>query len=245
MSAETARANPTSEASAEEWQIPRPTPEELPAVLEALLFAATAPLGMKRLELLTGGTSAEEITAGLADLRTRYESRLSGLAIMEVAGGYQLATRPEVADWVLGLHKHRRKNPLTPALMETLAIVAYKQPIVRSEVEAIRGVDCGGVMRTLLESGLIDVVGQREVPGRPSLYGTTELFLKTFGLRELSDLPSLSEFKQIMESSTAPEPEPAAEESEADAGDSPEAESDSADSAGPEESSEADIKNDE
>jgi segregation and condensation protein B len=202
MSAESIHAVLGADGAGEEWQIPRPSPEELPAVLEALLFAATAPLGLKRLEMLTGGASAEEITAGLADLRAAFEGRRSGLTVMEVAGGFQLATRPEVADWVLGLHKHRRKNPLTPALMETLAIVAYKQPIVRSEVESIRGVDCGGVMRALLESGLIEVVGQREVPGRPSLYGTTEQFLKTFGLRELSDLPSLSEFKQIMQSAT-------------------------------------------
>jgi len=202
MSAENIHAVIGADGADEELQIPRPSPEELPAVLEALLFAATAPLGLKRLELLTGGASSEEITAGLADLRAAFEGRRSGLIVMQVAGGFQLATRPEVADWVLGLHKHRRKNPLTPALMETLAIVAYKQPIVRSEVESIRGVDCGGVMRALLESGLIEVVGQREVPGRPWLYGTTELFLKTFGLRELSDLPSLSEFRQIMQSAT-------------------------------------------
>jgi len=200
MSAESAQAAPQNpETPPEEWVIPRPTAEELPSVLEALLFAATTPLSIKRLGFLTGGIPPEELEAGLADLRTAYSSRHSGLTIMEVAGGFQLATKAEVADWVLGLHKHRRKNPLTPALMETLAIVAYKQPIVRAEVESIRGVDCSGVMRSLLEAGLIEVVGQREVPGRPSLYGTTELFLKTFGLRELSDLPSLSEFRQIMQ----------------------------------------------
>jgi segregation and condensation protein B len=117
---------------------------------------------------------------------------------MEVAGGYQLATRVGVADWVLALHKHRRKNPLSPAVMETLAIVAYKQPLVKAEIEAIRGVDCGGVLRSLQDAGLVEVVGQKETVGRPSLYGTSENFLKTFGLRNLEELPSLSDLQKIL-----------------------------------------------
>ena len=178
--------------------LPQPRPDELPAVLEALLFAATAPLNIKRLQALTGGVDAELIEAALGDLRGRYESRTSGLLLMEVAGGFQLATRPEVADWVLALHKHRKKNPISPAVMETLSIVAYKQPLVRAEVESIRGVDCGGVMRALQDAGLIEVVGHKEVVGRPSLYGTTETFLKTFGLRNLEDLPSLADLQRII-----------------------------------------------
>lgn len=182
----------------DEVPLPRPSDDELPAVLEALLFAATAPLTVKRLVALTGGVEAELVEAALGDLRDAMERRASGLMLMEVAGGYQMATRAEVADWVLALHKHRRRNPISPALMETLAIVAYKQPIVRSEIEAIRGVDCGGVLRSLQDAGLVEVVGQREIPGRPSLYGTTETFLKTFGLRRLDDLPSLDELKRIL-----------------------------------------------
>lgn len=197
--------------AAEEAPIPRPSDEELPAVLEALLFASTAPLPIGRLSTLTGGVEKELLEAALADLRDAYDRRRSGLAVMEVAGGHQIATRPECADWVLALHKHRRKNPLTPALMETLAIVAYKQPIVRAEIEAIRGVDCGGVMRALQDSGLVEVVGQKEVPGRPSLYGTTEQFLKAFGLRGLGELPSLSELNAVLK---APMKRPDAEAAE-------------------------------
>ena len=195
--------------AAEEAPIPQPTAEELPAVLEALLFAATTPLTVARLVALTGDTPQELVEAALADLRDAFDRRRSGLAIMEVAGGFQMATRPEVSDWVLALHKHRKKNPLTPALLETLAIVAYKQPLVRAEIEAIRGVDCGGVLRALQDAGLLEVVGQKEAPGRPSLYGTTELFLKTFGLRGLAELPSLTDLNAILQ---APMKRPDAEE---------------------------------
>ncbi len=181
-----------------EEPIPRPTDEELPAVIEALLFATTQPLNLKRLQKLTGDTPMELVEAAIGDLRSRYEKPGRGLMLFEVAGGYQLATRKDVADWVLALHKHRRKNPISPAMLETLAIVAYKQPLVRAEIEGIRGVDCGGVMRALQDSGLVDVLGQKEVPGRPSLYGTSELFLKTFGLKNLEDLPSLSDLQRIL-----------------------------------------------
>ncbi len=204
MSAETPvkedeKIAPTPESSSsDEPRLPQPRPEELPAVLEALLFAATAPLSIKRLSLLTSEVPPETIEAALEGLRARYEDPASGLMLMEVAGGYQLATRPSVADWVLALHKHRRKNPISPAVLETLAIVAYKQPLVRAEVESIRGVDCGGVMRSLQDAGLVEVVGQKEVPGRPSLYGTTDTFLKTFGLRNLNELPSLTDLKKIL-----------------------------------------------
>jgi len=199
-----------------EPEIPRPSDEELPAVIEALLFAATSPLSIKRLVMLTGETPAELVQAAIGDLRARYENSTNcGLMVMEVAGGYQLATRPSVADWVLALHKHRRKNPISSAMLETLAIVAYKQPIVRAEVESIRGVDCGAVMRALLDSGLVEVIGQRETPGRPSLYGTTDVFLKTFGLKDLKELPSLSDLHKILHAKMRrPEDEeaPAAEE---------------------------------
>lgn len=195
---------PPAEAVGSEPEIPQPRPEELPSVVEALLFATTQPLSLKRLSTLTGGTPTDLIEAALGDLRERYEGRMSGLMLMEVAGGFQLATRPQVADWVLALHKHRRKNPISPALLETLAIVAYKQPIVRAEVESIRGVDCGGVMRALQDAGLVEVVGQKEVPGRPSLYGTTENFLKTFGLRDLRELPSLQDLQNILAAKMQP-----------------------------------------
>lgn len=179
--------------------LPQPLPEELEPVLEALLFTTTSPLSLKRLSELTGGVEEAEILGALNGLRTQYAHSQRGLMLSEVSGGYQLATKPDYADWILALLKHRRKNPLSPALIETLSIVAYKQPIVKAEIEAIRGVDTGAVLRTLMEAGLIEVVGTKEVPGRPSLYGTTEVFLKTFGLRNLEELPSLGQMKELFQ----------------------------------------------
>jgi len=186
-------------AKPEEPEIPQPNPDEVVPVLEALLFATTAPMNMNRLQKMTGNLDEDEITGALNELRERYEKPNSGIMLMEVAGGYQLATRASVADWVLALHKHRRKNPISPAVMETLAIVAYKQPIVKAEIESIRGVDSGGVMRSLLDAGLVEVVGTKDVIGRPSLYGTSDTFLKTFGLKSLEELPSIVELKEILE----------------------------------------------
>lgn len=191
--------------SGDEMPPPAPRDDELVAVAEALLFAATSPLSLERLSQLMGGTPPELVEAAVGDLRARYENRRSGLAVMPVAGGWQMATRPEVADWVLALHKHRRRNPISPALLETLAIVAYKQPIARAEIEAIRGVDCSGVMRALMDAGLVDVVGHKEVPGRPSLYGTSDNFLRVFGLRGLDELPTLGELKAALDHAPAPE----------------------------------------
>lgn len=211
MPADDPKGAAAAAAEPEEERIPRPTDAELPSVLEALLFATTTPLSVKRLSMLTGDTPTDLIEAALGDLKARHEKPGSGLTAMEVAGGWQLATRREVADWVLALHKHRRKNPISPAVLETLAIVAYKQPLVRAEIEAIRGVDCGGVMRALLDSGLVEVLGHKEVPGRPSLYGTTELFLKTFGLKNLDELPSLGDLQKILTAKMKDSDEGAAE----------------------------------
>jgi segregation and condensation protein B len=209
-----------SEAAEEsaEGALPQPLPEELEPVLEALLFSTTAPLSLKRLSELTGEVEEAEILGALNGLRTQYAHSQRGLMLAEVSGGYQLATKPDYADWILALLKHRRKNPLSPALIETLSIVAYKQPIVKSEIEAIRGVDTGAVLRTLMEAGLIEVVGTKEVPGRPSLYGTTEVFLKTFGLRNLEELPSLGQMKELFQRELR---KPAAAEESSDPGATP------------------------
>jgi len=173
-----------------------PRGEEVVSVLEAILFAATQPLNVKRISVLMNGVPEPEIEFALLRLRERCNQTTSGLALMEVGGGWQLATRPEVADWVLRLHRHRRRNALSPSLLECLAIIAYKQPITRADVEAIRGVDCGTALRSLQDAGLCEIVGRKEVVGRPPLYGTTELFLKTFGLKDLEQLPSLGDLKK-------------------------------------------------
>ncbi len=170
-------------------ELPPPEGEARLAVVEALLFSAAAPLHPDQLATLTG-LPAAEVSEVLGALRDKYARPDSGLSLMEVAGGFQLATRGTVSEWVFRLHGHRRRSPITPALLETLAIVAYKQPVTRAEIEAIRGVDCGAVMRSLLDAGLAEIVGRKEVPGRPALYGTTDVFLKTFGLRSLEDLPA-------------------------------------------------------
>jgi len=168
---------------------PPPEGDARIAVLEALLFSSAAPLHADQLALLLAIT-VDETMAGLAALREKYARADSGLALREVAGGYQLATRTDVSEWVFRLHGHRRRSPITPALLETLAIIAYKQPVTRAEVEAVRGVDCGGVVRSLQDAGLVEIVGRKELPGRPALYGSTEVFLKTFGLKSLGDLPA-------------------------------------------------------
>ncbi|MCC5875398.1 MAG: SMC-Scp complex subunit ScpB [Candidatus Sumerlaeia bacterium] len=211
-----------------------PRGEEVIAVTEALLFATTQPLSTKRLSILMNGVPVEEVSDAIGILRDRYETHQCGLMLMEIAGGWQLATRPTTSDWVLRLHKHRKKNPLTPSLMESLAIIAYKQPITRADVEAIRGVDCGNAVRALQDAGLCEVVGRKEVAGRPPLYGTTETFLKIFGLRSIDELPSAGELRAVMEApmkesrgeqESAPSGEEAAEEAgqpaEPDPGESP------------------------
>lgn len=202
----TAAMEATSEQP-EEAPIPLPQGDEALSVLEALLFSTTEPLKMESLMMLTGGIPREELQGHLVELSARYEARNSGLMLLEAAGGYQLATKPTVADWVLQLHKHRKKNPITPALLETLAIVAYKQPVARSEVEAIRGVDCSGVLRALQDSDLVEVVGRREVAGRPAIYGTTQMFLKTFGLRSLDELPQSEDMARLFGAATAAPPD--------------------------------------
>lgn len=160
----------------------------LVAAIEALLFSTTQPI---RMEALAGllNTTVENAAAGLERLRVRLDDPECGLMLVELAGGHMIASKRECAPWILQMHEHRRRNPITPAVLETLAIVAYKQPISRAEIEAIRGVDCGAVLRSLQDAELVDVVGRRETPGRPAIYGTTEMFLKTFGLRTLQDLP--------------------------------------------------------
>ncbi|MFM7840561.1 MAG: SMC-Scp complex subunit ScpB, partial [Nitrospira sp.] len=126
-----------------------------------------------------------------------------GVQLIEVAGGYQIVTRLEYASWIKRLAKAKAAPKLSRSGLESLAIIAYKQPIVRAEIEQIRGVEVSGVLRTLLERKLIRMVGRKDVPGRPIMYGTTKLFLQQFGLSELSQLPPLREFKELGEAEQA------------------------------------------
>jgi segregation and condensation protein B len=170
---------------------------ELKSAIEALLFATTEPLSVARLAKILDMPQHHEVRAALLELMRDYDNAPHGIQVVEVAGGFQMATRPQYAAFIYRLKPSRRRNPLSQATLETLAIIAYKQPITRAEIEAIRGVDSTASIHTLLELGLIEVGGKREVPGRPQLFVTTQEFLKTFGLRSLADLPSIHELRRM------------------------------------------------
>lgn len=176
---------------------------ELRAILETLLFVSHEPVTVDRLVAVLGGVTKLDVRQALENLKSDYEKSDRGLQVNEVAGGFQLATRPEYAPWIKMLGKTKTSAKLSRSGLESLAIIAYKQPIVRGEIEAIRGVETSGVLRTLLERKLVRIVGRKDVPGRPIMYGTTKFFLQHFGLRDLAELPPLREFKELGESEQA------------------------------------------
>jgi segregation and condensation protein B len=169
----------------------------LKAILEALIFASPDPLTPKALATLLDGESAEDIEAALAALKQDYE-RPGGLQLVDVAGGYQIVTRPDLHEWVRRLFQERSTQKLTVQALETLAVIAYRQPITALEVGEVRGVNTSGVLNTLLERHLIKIVGRKAVVGRPFLYGTTREFLIRFGLNDLSDLPKVEDMAEAL-----------------------------------------------
>lgn len=171
--------------------------QELKSAIEAILFVAGNPLSVERLTGLFEEADAGRIEAQLASLSQDYDSRSAGIMLAEVAGGYQLATRQELAPWVRKFKSVKVSSKLSRPALETLAIVAYKQPITRTEVEAIRGVNIGGIMRNLMERRLVKIVGKKDVPGKPMMYGTTPEFLQYFGMKDLASLPTLKEFQEL------------------------------------------------
>ncbi len=167
----------------------------LKAIIENLLLVSDKPLVVDKLrELFDGKFNREALNTVFEELKQDYEGR--SLQIQEVAGGYQLATRHEYSDWIRKFHKADRAARLSKQALDTLSIISYKQPITRMEIENIRGVDSAGVIKTLLEKNLIRIMGRREVPGRPIMYGTSRKFLEYFGLKSVADMPSLEEFKE-------------------------------------------------
>ncbi len=170
--------------------------DDLKNIIEALLFVADEPLSVERLRQAVGPVEGAEIHAALSQLQAEMEERRGGFALVEVAGGFQFRTRPEYGPWVKRLLDPRPVR-LSKAALETLAIIAYKQPIIRAEIEHLRGVDCGGVLRQLLERKLIRVLGRREIPGRPLIYATTKRFLEVFDLKDLNDLPTPREIEEL------------------------------------------------
>lgn len=171
--------------------------ERLVGILESVLFACGEPITLGRLADVVAGPTRAELRAALRALAERTERERRGLRLVEVAGGYQFRTAPEHAEWVRRLFQQRPWR-LTRATLETLAIVAYKQPITRAEIEAIRGVDVDSVIASLLGRKLVKIVGRKDVIGRPLLYGTTRQFLEVFGLRDLTALPVLAEVASVM-----------------------------------------------
>ncbi len=174
----------------EERGLPRAGGPPLTAILEALLMASDAPVPLSRLAEVCGA-GAIEVRLALAELNDAYVSTGRSFRVEEIARGYQLLTQPAYQSWIAQLNKHHMHTRLTDAALETLAIVAYRQPITRTDVEAIRGVAAGDGLNRLREMGLVKIVGRAEIVGRPMLYGTTRKFLETFGLGDLKDLPPL------------------------------------------------------
>ena len=172
--------------------------EHLKPIVEALIFASPEPLAPRTLYKLLDGEPKEDVDAALAALRADYE-RPGGLQIVEIAGGFQIVTRPELHEWVRKLFHDRTTQKLSVQALETLAVIAYKQPVTSVEIAEIRGVtSSGGVLSTLLERHMIKAVGRKQVVGRPFMYATTREFLDRFGLSDISDLPKVEEMADAL-----------------------------------------------
>jgi segregation and condensation protein B len=178
------------------------TPDELRPLLEALLFASDSPLTLSLL-VETTGADAMDVSNALEHLREEMDRQERGVQLVEIGGGWLLVTREKHAPWIKKLLQGKRKARLSRAALETLAIVAYKQPVTRPEIESIRGVDSGSALATLLERDLITIKGRSDMVGRPLLYGSTTEFLSYFGLRDLNDLPRPEELKAILQAREA------------------------------------------
>ncbi|MBT5471528.1 MAG: SMC-Scp complex subunit ScpB [Nitrospina sp.] len=177
--------------------------DELKSIIENVLLAADQPVHVDELEKIFLNTADKNVLQSiLEELREEYQSR--NLQILEVADGYQLCTRHEFNDWIRKFLKLDRSSRLSQPSLDTLSIIAYKQPLTRQEVDDIRGVDSSGVIKTLLEKKVIGPAGRKKVPGRPIMYRTTQKFLEYFGLKDLSDLPTLEDLKEDIEGDDPP-----------------------------------------
>ena len=165
--------------------------------LEALLFASEKPLSVEEIKhAFDENVSVEDIQSSLAVLKQDYESQERGFHLTQTAGGFQIVTHPRFAAYLKKFYQAREKKRLSQAALETLSVVAYKQPVTRADIEFIRGVNVDGAIRSLMEKDLIRMTGRKDVPGRPILYGTTRDFLERFGINSLKELPPLSEFTE-------------------------------------------------
>ncbi len=167
--------------------------------MEALLFSSERPILIEQIRSLFGDLEPSEIRNILEELKSEYEKQDRGIRITEVAGGFQMVTPGEVATFLKKFYRVQTKGGLTRAALETLAIIAYKQPVTKLQIESIRGVDVDGIINNFKEMGIIRAVGRRRAPGRPYLYGTSRQFLEYFGLKSLEDLPKIEDFPKMEE----------------------------------------------
>lgn len=180
--------------------------ELLKQVVEALIFASDFPILPKQIKEYVEEASLSDIRKAVDELNVVYSQTNRSFQIIHVAGGYQMVTRESYSQWVKKLYQKRSRSRLSQAALETLSVIAFKQPVARSEIVAIRGVNCDGVLNTLLERKLVTIAGRSDGPGRPLLYATTKEFLRYFGVNDLSDLPKLKEIEEILkENEDAPE----------------------------------------
>ena len=168
-----------------------PAEPNLARVIEALLFSSDTPLSAGRLAELAGMGSVTQVRLQVEELNEKYATAGLSFRIEEIARGYQMMTLPEYGPWLAKLNKHQAQTRLSAAALETLSIIAYKQPVIRADIEAIRGVGSGEILNRLREMGLVKIFGRAEIVGRPLLYGTTRKFLDVFGLADLDDLPPM------------------------------------------------------
>ncbi|MCB2148041.1 MAG: SMC-Scp complex subunit ScpB [Deltaproteobacteria bacterium] len=180
--------------------------EDIKHIIESLLFVSETPLTMDHLKGIIEGEETAAIRSAIDELMAEYEQRDGGFVLKQVAGGYQFRTQGRYNEWIKRLVKPSTPR-LSKAALETLAIIAYNQPIIRSDIEHIRGVDSGGVIRMLMERKLIRVLGRKEIPGRPLIYATTKHFLEVFELKDLKDLPTPKEIEELSRSRLEEQPE--------------------------------------
>lgn len=175
--------------------------KELKTVIESLLFVSDIPLSIKKMKELFDDVSESDVAAAVRELVDEYSRREGGVFLAEVAGGFQFRTADISTPWILKFRGGRPAS-LSQAALETLAVIAYRQPVLKSDIEQVRGVDVSAALKGLLEKNLVRVVGRKDVPGRPIMYGTTKRFLEVFNLKDLSELPTLRELKELEEEET-------------------------------------------
>jgi segregation and condensation protein B len=171
---------------------------ELSSIIESLIFTAESALSTDRICELLNEFERDEIKSALKELAAYYQGRGGGFDLVEVAGGWQFRTRTAFHSYITR-HIKTRASKFSQSALETLAIIAYRQPVTRAEVEHLRGVDCGGVLKSLLEKHLVRILGKKDIPGRPLIYGTSKEFLEIFGLKDLKSLPTLKEIQALDE----------------------------------------------